>query len=156
VFKYGLNGNLKSFEVFNHPLEQQQIDWLFNDCNFPVYERVIKEIWMKEFEKAFKISIEPADISFDALWELFAYKHGKQDAIKEYKKMKEDEIIKCFVAIPLYLRHIRMNGIAQIHLCRYISKRRYEDEITTTQPQPAKGANYNNPLKDLAKRKTEK
>ncbi|RWX00942.1 hypothetical protein [Flavobacterium cerinum] len=153
LFKYTLNGDLNGFEVAEGVLEDKQMSWLFSP-RFPATESLIKANWINNTDicSKFDISIKPADISFNAMWTIFEYKVGKLEAEKEYKKMKEAEIIECMIAIPGYLKHIRENSIAQIHLCRYISKKRYQDELPTS----PKGKNENPLLRNLAYKKTEK
>ena len=155
LFKYDLNGNLKLFEICEGELNQEQTKWLFS--HFPANEIIMTTVWMKDekYTKVFTVTVSPADLSFDALWNLFDYKVSRQDAEKQFKKLKPAEIIKCFTEIPFYLDHLKKNpGIGKLHLATYINKRRYEDE----RPQVAMkvGKVFNPLLKDLATRKTSK
>lgn len=149
LFKYDLIGNLKLFEITEGVLNPKQIKWLFSP-RFPASEIMIKE-WQtdEEYMKLFDVELSPADVSFNALWNLYDYKVSRMDAEKQFKKLKAAEVIKCFVEIPFYIEHLKKNpGIAKLHLSTYISKRRFEDE----RPQVAMkvGKVFNPILKDLA------
>lgn len=150
LFKYDLNGNLKVFEVVTGQLDQKQQDWLFRGhlgidleilpfstvkemnqhlkLRFPASEQKMIEEWVKnkDINAKFEIEIAPADLSFEALWELFDYKVSKMEAFRAFKKLKEHEIIKCFIEIPYYLLYLKRNpGIGKLYLASYINKRRF-------------------------------
>lgn len=155
LFKYDLMGNLKLFEIVEGVLNNEQQEWLYS-FRFPASEVVIKT-WQtaKAFKNHFDVEKSPADISFNALWNLYDYKVSRMDAEKQFKKLKPAEVIKCFVEIPFYLEHLKKNpGIGKLHLSTYINKRRFEDE----RPQTAMkvGKVFNPVLKDLASKKTDK
>jgi hypothetical protein len=154
LFKYDLNGNLKQFEVEEGELNGKQMKWLFSETNFPANESIMKSIWIKEekYLKVFIIEVAPADLSFDAMWELFDNKVSKQDALKAYDKLKSGDLIKCFIEIPFYLQYLKQNpGIGKLHLSTYINKRRFDDERPIL-----KGKNFNPILSGLAFKKTDK
>ena len=153
LFKYDLNGNLKAFEIEEGELNEEQKQWLFNG-RFPADESTIKIVWMKDekYTKVFTVEVSPADLSFDALWNLYDNKIAKNDAIKSFKKLKPGEVIKCFIEVPYYLQYLKKNpGIAKLYLATYINKRRFEDE----RPQTI-GKVFNPVLQNLAAKKTEK
>ena len=132
LFKYDLNGNLRAFEIEQGELEQIQIDWLFRGylpkdikdvlpfttlkelyqqllVRMPATEQVFVKSWFKNDEmlQKFDISMSPADISFEALWNLYDYKMGRKDALLQYNKLKQGEIIKCFTEIPHYFEYLK-------------------------------------------------
>jgi hypothetical protein len=153
LFKYDLNGNLKLFEIEDGELNDDQIGWLYSN-NFPAKEALILNNWMKleSFLKHFTVEVSPADLSFEALWELYDYKVSKQDAVKEFKKLKQGDVIKCFVEVPYYLKSLQKNaGIGKLYLSTYIHKRRFDDERTIII-----GKNQNGVLSQLAKKMTTK
>lgn len=153
LFKYDLNGHLRAFQIEEGELNEEQMNWLFT--RFPANENRMKTVWMKDekYTSVFSVEVSPADLSFDALWELYDYKFSKIDAIKAFQKLKEAEIIKCFLDVPLYKNHLKSNPtLGRLLLATYINKRRFDDErpITTSRFT-------NNPLiKDLAEKKTDK
>ena len=154
LFKYDLNGNLKLFEIEEGELNPQQMKWLFAGANFPANESIIKTIWMldKKYTSVFDVEVSPADLSFDALWQLYDYKVSKLESQNAFKKLKQGDIIKCFIEVPYYLKSLQKNaGIGKLHLSTYISKRRFDDERA-----PTVGKNYNGILHQLAKKKTDK
>lgn len=129
LFKYDLNGNLKLFEISEGELNNEQMKWLFSP-NFPANENIIKTIWSKDkkYTKVFDIEKSPADLSFDALWNLYGYKESRKDAEKFFSKLKEADIIKCFIQVPKYKKKIALTGIAQALLGTWLNKQRYNDE----------------------------
>jgi len=146
-FKYHLNGVLAECKMFDGILSDKQIGWLKQQ--FPYYQTDVEE-WKIKLQQNFDISITPPDLTFNALWELYNYKLSKQDAIKAFNKLKEPEILLCFIDVPKYLQWLKRNpNVQQLNLATYISKRRYEDE----RPDSVKGKVYNTTLIDLAKSK---
>ena len=129
LFKYDLNGNLKLFEISEGQLNEQQIKWLFSP-NFPANEGIMKTIWMKDkkYTKVFVIEKSVADLSFEALWKLYDHKIAKFHAEVAFKKLKEESVIKCFLAIPAYKKYLSYSKVAQAHLATYINGRYYDNE----------------------------
>ena len=161
LFKYDLNGFIRGWEVSYGELNEQQSTWLFSvpegqqAARFPSNQESFIERWLNnpDILAKFDITTRPADISFDALWALYNHKLAKQDAIKAFKKLKEDEIILCFQDVPKYLQWLKYNPkVQQLNLATYINARRYEDE----RPDNFKGKVFNNALKDLAATKSVK
>lgn len=130
LFKYDLNGNLKLFEITDGSLNEKQMSWLFS-ANFPADENIIKTIWSKDkkYTKVFDIEKSPADLSFEALWNLYGYKDSRKDAEKFFSKLSEAEKIRCFIQVPKYRNKIRLSGIAQALLATWLNKQRYNDEF---------------------------
>lgn len=173
LFKYDLNGNLKLFEIEEGTLNKEQRHWLLTgylpknavfenakellallEPRFPDEEIIIKTLWMNDvkYTSVFEVEVSPADLSFDALWELYDYKVSKLDSIKAFNKLKQGDIIKCFIEVPYYLKSLQKNaGIGKLHLSTYISKRRFDDERILTI-----GKNQNAMLGGLAKKLTKK
>ena len=129
LFKYDLNGNLKLFEISEGELNNEQMKWLFSP-NFPANENIIKTIWSKDkkYTKEKKKKKSPADLSFEALWNLYGYKESRKDAEKFFSKLKEADVIKCFIQVPKYKKKIALTGIAQALLGTWLNKQRYNDE----------------------------
>jgi hypothetical protein len=154
LFKYDLNGNLKEFQIVEGELDGKQYNWLFASGNFPANESIIIRGWMTEskYLNIFEVSVSPADISFEALWELYDHKVSKFESQKAFNKLKQTDIIKCFIEIPFYKKYLEKNsGVGKLHLSTYINKRRFDDERVVKV-----GKVYNRQLIDLANKKTEK
>ena len=154
LFKYNLNGNLKLFEICEGELNHDQTKWLFSP-NFPATEDKMKTVWMKDtkYTKVFIVAVSPDDLSFEALWNLYNHKVSKFDAEKQFKKLRQSEIIRCFVEIPFYLEYLKKNpGIGKLHLATYINKRRFDDERTPVTMKVGKV--FNPVLQELARKKT--
>ena len=129
LFKYCLNGHLRSFEIVEGELNGAQMKWL-SSPNFPACEIIMRTIWMKEkgYRDKFDITVSPADISFDALWNLYDYKVGRIAAEKAFKKLTEADTIKCFVSAPHYKDHQNRKRLALAHLSTFINSKYYEDD----------------------------
>jgi translation elongation factor EF-1alpha len=154
LFKYDLNGNLKAFQIEEGELNGEQMKWLFSSSNFPADESIIRSLWMKDekYTKVFIVEVSPADLSFEALWTLYDNKVDKNDSIKSFNKLKQGDVIKCFIEVPFYLQYLKKNpGIGKLYLSTYINKRRFEDERTQSG-----GKVFNPVLKELAAKKTSK
>jgi hypothetical protein len=130
LFKYDLNGNLKLFEVSEGTLTPAQMKWLFAGANFPANESIIKNIWMKEkaYKDKFEIEVSPAKLDFEALWNLYDNKVKKFESEKSFKKLKEADIIKCFLSVPGYNKYLQRKGVAKAHLSTFINQRYFEDD----------------------------
>lgn len=154
LFKYDLTGNLKTFDIVDGELNDEQIGWLFSK-NFPATEDIIRSKWMidDKYIKVFEVEVSPADISFEALWQLYDHKVSKLDAQKAFAKLKQTDVIKCFIEIPFYKKYLEKNpNIGKLHLATYINKRRFDDERVGKKSAPV----FNTVLKDLAAKKTDK
>ena len=153
LFKYDLNGNLKMFEIEEGELSDEQMKWFYSH-RFPAKEQLLIANWMKSpyYIEKFSVEVSPADLTFEALWELYDYKVSKLDSIKAFNKLKQGDIIKCFIEVPYYLKSLQKNaGIGKLHLSTYISKRRFDDERILTI-----GKNQNSMLGSLARKMTTK
>lgn len=130
LFKYDLKGNLKLFEIAEGELNAQQMKWLFASANFPADESIMRSIWMKDkkYLKVFEIEKSVANLSFDALWNLYDNKVKKFESEKSFKKLKEAELIKCFLAVPGYNKYLQRKGVAKAHLSTFINQRYFEDD----------------------------
>lgn len=126
VFKYNLNGIIAEVKFLQMGLTQKSCDWLFKDGNFPYKESIIKE-WKLDV-KLFEIIKEMPDYSFETLWNLYDNKVKKFEAEKSFKKLKEPDVIKCFMAIKGYNIYLAKKQIAKAHLSTFINQRYFEDE----------------------------
>lgn len=129
LFKYYLNGALKSFEIVEGELNEQQIGWLYSP-NFPATETDIIQVWAKAkyHIKHFTVEKFAADLSFDAFWKIYDLKINKEKSQKAYEKLSEADKIKCFLAHPKYLKHLQLTGQAKAHLVTWINQKRFNDE----------------------------
>lgn len=130
LFKYDLKGNLKVFEIAEGELNAQQMKWLFASANFPADESIMRSIWMKDkkYLKVFEIEKSVTNLSFEALWNLYDNKVKKFESEKSFKKLKEADIIKCFLAVPGYNKYLQRKGVAKAHLSTFINQRYFEDD----------------------------
>ena len=126
VFKYNLNGILVFFNVLEGELSEKQQNFLYPQGNFPWKESQIKE-WNKLYKTTI-IEVGERDISFEALWNLYNHKVKKFEAEKAFKKLKEQDVILCFLSIPGYNKYLQKKGTAKAHLSSFINQRYFEDD----------------------------
>ncbi|MDO5608271.1 MAG: hypothetical protein Q4G08_07450 [Capnocytophaga sp.] len=127
IFKYDLNGDLRSFEITLEPLDDKQKMWLFSPNHFPSDETKMK-VWMQNpnFKKVFEVKKIPADLSFDNFWQTYG-KHGtKSVAKKKFDKLKEHEVIKAFVYIAEEQKKKKLDGTAMPYAETYLNQKRWE------------------------------
>lgn len=129
LFKYDLNGNLKVFEIVEGELDERQRAWLFSN-RFPVVENTMRTFWMKspDYKKHFDVSVSPADLSFEAFWNLYDYKVDKIQTIKYFKRLSEPHLIKLFLSIPEYKKFCVRKKIAMRYPSTYITQQSFLDD----------------------------
>lgn len=152
LFKYDLNSNLKLFEICEGQMKDNQLQWLFS--RFPINENDMITVWMKneKYTKVFDIEKSPADLSFEALWNLYGYKESRKDAEKFFNKLTEQQKIKCFIQVPKYKKKLAQSITAQALLATWINKERFNDEYPEETIKIGKV--FNPMLQELAKAKT--
>lgn len=130
LFKYDLNGNLREFKLEEGNLNGEQMKWLFSGAHFPADESIMRSIWMvnPHYKKVFKVDKFIADISFEAFWKIWNLKVKKEASEKAWNKLKESEIIKCFLNHKPYEMHLSKTGQAKAHLVTWLNQKRYNDE----------------------------
>jgi len=105
VFKYHLNGIIKSVEFLNCELSEKQRNWLYRKGNFPDREEMIKD-WQKNLKANFEIIVNMPELSFDDFWKLYPYNKlsNKKTAKERFDKLKPDERIKLFMETPNFIK----------------------------------------------------
>ncbi len=126
-FEYDLNGVLKSFTIREGILEDKQIMWLFNYKVFPYLEGVIK-LWETQHKKEFEFIVGKPDLSFDTFWELYNYKLGKQNSIKQWDKLSERDKIEAIRKIKAYNSFLVRKGHDRLYPERYLKYRAFENQ----------------------------
>lgn len=130
LFKYDLNGNLRLFEIVEGELTNEQMIWLYSG-NFPATETIMKTIWQKakKYTAVFEIEKAAADLSFEALWNLYDNKVKRMESEKQFNKAKEADIVKMFLSVPDYKDYVTRKKINQAHLSTFINQRYFEDDF---------------------------
>lgn len=132
VFKYHLNGVLKSFEVLEGILGSKQTDWLFRTGHFPYLEREIKK-WPKDLRDYFEVTTGLPDTSFKAFWEAYAKKVKITRSKQLWKKLNQAQRLRALEGIRRYDNYLRLqNGIAKMNPDTYLYQKRWNDEFTTS------------------------
>lgn len=127
VFKYFLNGTLNEFKVLEGIPSEKQFNWLFKLGNFPYYEIQMNN-WQAKLKANFEIVKGEPILTFEALWDLYQNKVKRVESEKQFNKLKEADIIKCFLSIPGYNKYLQKKGIAKAHLSTFINQRYFEDD----------------------------
>ena len=126
-FKFHLDGTLATFEILDGKLNQEQIEWLFFKGKFPYLQEHV-ERWKSKLMKNFEIVEGEPDLSFDAIWELYGYKVGRQEAEKAYKKLKPAEVIRCFQAVPGSKKFTAKKQTSMAYLSTFMNSGYYKDD----------------------------
>ncbi len=126
-FKYHLNGTLNEFKVLEGIPSEVQFNWLFKKGNFPYYETQIKE-WETKLKANFEIVKGEPVLTFEALWDKYNLKVKRIESEKAFKKLKEADVIKCFLAVPGYDKYLQRKGTGKAHLSTFINQRYFEDD----------------------------
>ncbi len=131
LFKYNLNGSIREFSVDNGDLLLELAKKLFYDYAFPYSQDIMDQVWLKseKCKKIFEISISPADLSFEAIWNLYNKKVARADAEKSFAKLSETDKIKLFLAVPAYHRYLTRSKISQAYLATFINSKYYLDDF---------------------------
>lgn len=129
-FKYHLNGDLYSFTILEGKLNDNQVKWLFESCNFPAIEVLMKTRWMVKLKKNFEITIGEPDLSFEAFWNAYNNKVGKKKmAENTWNKLSKANKIKALQAISSYNKYLsRKPGIDKAHATTYLNQEYWENE----------------------------
>ncbi|TLP81378.1 hypothetical protein [Maribacter sp. ACAM166] len=132
VFKYHLNGVLKSFEVLDGIMEPKQINWLFNNGNFPYMEATAKElskIRNKEKQLVFDVAVGLPLLTFQAFWDAYGHKRKITRSKLLWAKLNDATKLKAIDYISRYNNYLRNhNGIAKCNPDTYLHQRQWEDE----------------------------
>lgn len=126
-FKYYLNGALNEFSILEGLLTERQLEWFFRSGNFPYYEDQMK-LWQVKLRGNFEIVVGESDLTFEALYEMYNYKVKRVSAEKAFDKLKEADVIKCFLAIKGYDTYLQKRGVAKAHLSTFINQRYFDDD----------------------------
>lgn len=130
LFKYDLNGNLREFKIEEGDLNADQMKWLFAGANFPANESIMRSVWMVDpkYKKVFKVEPSPADLSFESFWKIWNLKVKKEASEKAWNKLKEADVIKCFLNHKNYQNHLDKTRQAKAHLVTWLNQKRFNDE----------------------------
>lgn len=128
-FKYDLNGEFLEFKKLSGNLRQKQADWLIGadviqetkntdtgetlflkvserKGNFPITEKIMKEVWMPKLKKNFEIKVNMPEITFDLFWKMYPYNAlaKKKTAKERWEKLSEANKRKIVLKIPEYIK----------------------------------------------------
>ena len=129
LFKYDLNGILRAFQIEEGEMNDEQLKWLYSQ-NFPARENLMKSNWMKlkKYRDKFNVERSPADLTFDTLWENYNHKMKKAESLKKFNKLKEDDLIACFVQVPKYIKSCQRRNVSMTNLATFIHQKYYLDD----------------------------
>lgn len=127
-FQYNLNGVLTAFKILNDEvMSDNQLVWLLR--RFPYFEKRI--LHWKDKVPNIEVTIGEPDISFDKFWDIYNYKVGKANAIKEWKKLPKTDQIKAIAQIKAYDGFLRRKQTGKVYPERYLKHRRFEDQFNS-------------------------
>ncbi len=124
VFKYDLNGDLRSFENHTEKILHKQIAWLFG--NFPVYESNIRE-WITLYVEIFEITIGEPDLSFETFWKAYRNPVKKIMSQRAWNRLSKLDRRNAIAYIKIYDNYLVRKNIAKAHPSTYLNQRYWED-----------------------------
>lgn len=128
VFKYCLNGHLRSFIIEDKELTQRQIVFLFGDRNFPYNENQMKEVWLKAKKSEFEITVGEPDLSFETFYEAYRHPVKKIQAKAKWEKLSKKDKIEALKGIKPYDGYLSRKGVAKANPAAYLNQRYWEDD----------------------------
>ena len=81
------------------------------------------------------------DISFKTFWDAYGLKRDRFAAEPVWKRLSDKDKRAALAGIEPYRSECQRTGVAMMYAVRYLKHRRWEDEIESPTPQPAKPAN---------------
>ncbi|MGE0636010.1 MAG: hypothetical protein AB7G44_03475 [Bacteroidia bacterium] len=122
VFEYNNNQLLCGFQC-RAEVTDEQLTWILQRLPFTFAElqalakqgRVLKEI--------------PLDLSFETFYNLYAYKTGKLEAERAWKRLNEADKVKALERINKFKQFCNSKNTALPYPATYLNKRRFEDEL---------------------------
>lgn len=114
------DGRLKAFELEvlaeNVEFEKDKL------VKFLMYE----ETFLKE-SKERKVSILELgrEVTFDMFWDRYKYKYGKEEAMKAWKKLTQDNKLAAYDWIPVYESILKQNPVSKLHGSTYLNAKRW-------------------------------
>ncbi|PDS24664.1 hypothetical protein [Flavobacterium branchiophilum] len=131
-FKYDLNGEIMHFKKLNGSLKQKQADWLIGSDiieqimdeitgelelkktgerkgKFAINENIMKEVWIPNLKKNFKIEVNAPTPTFDLFWKTYPENKNsvKKVAKERWEKLTEANKIKLMKNLPEYIKEKR-------------------------------------------------
>ena len=127
VFKYDLNGLLKSFENPGPPLVEAQWQWLFHPDRMPYTEDRMQLLATNTFlRQKFTITKLPASVTFEDFWNAYGKIGTKSVAKRKFDKLKPEEVIKAFIGIEKEKSKKRLDNTAMPYAETYLNQKRWE------------------------------
>lgn len=126
VFKYDLNGLLKSFENPGPPLVEAQWQWLFHPERMPYTEERMRFLASNTFRQKFTITKVPASVTFEDFWNAYGKIGTKSVAKRKFDKLKPEEVIKAFIGIEKEKTKKRLDNTAMPYAETYLNQKRWE------------------------------
>lgn len=128
IFKYDLEGELRSFEILGNGLTPEQVVWIFNPDRFPYKETMIS-LWQKHLKKNFEIFKEEFELTFENFYNLFGNKVGKMESKRAWEKLSKKDKINAIIGIKHYDNYLKRNPkYSKTYPATYLNKRRWESD----------------------------
>lgn len=124
VFKYDLNGDLRSFENHTEKILHKQIAWLFS--NFPAYETNIRE-WKALYAKNVEITIGEPDLSFETFWKAYRNPVKKIMSQRAWNRLSKLDRRNAIAYIKIYDNYLFRKGVAKAAPSTYLNQKYWED-----------------------------
>lgn len=127
VVRYDTNGLLKEMRFEEDNLEKEAV--YFCLMRIPITEDGLSQLSTMTYG-TIQVQQVPNDLSFNAFWELYAYKIGnKNRCITLWTALTEPDRIQCLRKIPQYLQYLRQKPhMEKLYPETFLKQRRFEAE----------------------------
>lgn len=125
LVEFTIEGLFKSLSIENEEDSNMKlIKFLFNWL--PPTKEAMKT---SAYQKHFFIDIVPPDLSFEAAWDLYAYKVGNKERAKRlWNALSEHEKALAMAQIVKYKRWLSTRNQAQAYFTTWLNERRFENQ----------------------------
>lgn len=121
TFKYDESGYLVSYEYNAEMSEDMRVYML---RRLPLTEDSFQ--YMIRDSKSAKVEEVPEDLSFDAFWNAYNFKHNRKRCEPLWKKMSMEDKMLCLKSIVAYNRYLKRNSwLNKKHPDGYLSNQYY-------------------------------
>jgi hypothetical protein len=119
--EYNELGYMRRVDLSNAELSEEQQKWFLNRM-----PRELSELQRVIAGSSAKITDIKKEITFQEMWDRYAYKTGRKEAEAKWNKMPKSEQIKAFDFVPKYLAK-KLETVPQLYLASYLNKERWND-----------------------------
>lgn len=85
---------------------------------------------IEESKEEVKKDKESKELVFESLWSLYPTKKSKQESLKKFLKLTNEEVEKVKIHLPIFSKIKEFETYTHPHLTTYLNQKRFNDEVT--------------------------